>query len=146
MQGNFEVSEHPNSTSQQENQASSQFFHEYALYMEVKPSPPNSTFEDRKAATDALIRKDLEPCNPLFAVDAARALDTNNLAGAKKLLNDCGLANPDFFADLQAFQDFAQRVSGYENKNDGLNLNLKWSLGPGDVYNLSGMEIGEANW
>jgi ATP-dependent RNA circularization protein (DNA/RNA ligase family) len=56
------------------------------------------------------------------------------------------LGNPAVLQDLKAVQDFALAVDDFDNKNEGLNLNLKWKLDSANVYNLNGMEIGEANW
>lgn len=111
-------------------------------------APSNADRSEPKSKDDirAKIRENLDPCSVIFALDAAAALDDNNLTEAQRLLDECGLGNPALLQDLKAVQDFALAVDDFDNKHEGLNLNLKWNLDAGDVYNLNGMEIGEANW
>ena len=114
--------------------------------VQMAPSTAEKSEQKRKADIDAKIRENLEPCSVIFALDAAKALDENNLTEAQRLLNECGLGNPAVLQDLKAVQDFALEVDDFDNKDEGLNLNLKWKLDSENVYNLNGMEIGEANW
>ena len=113
---------------------------------QIAPSNADRSESQSKADIRAKIRENLDPCSVIFALDAAAALDDNKLTEAQRLLDDCGLGNPALLQDLKAVQDFALAVDDFDNKHEGLNLNLKWNLDAGDVYNLNGMEIGEANW
>lgn len=113
---------------------------------QIAPSNAEKSEQKSKADIDAKIRANLEPCSVIFALDAAKALDENNLPEAQRLLDECGLGNPAVLQDLKAVQDFALAVDDFDNKNEGLNLNLKWNLDSDDVYKLNGMEIGQANW
>ncbi len=113
---------------------------------QIAPSNADRSEPKSKADIRAKIRENLDPCSLIFALDAAAALDDNNLTEAQRLLNECGLGNPALLQDLKAVQDFALAVDDFDNKHEGLNLNLKWNLDAGDVYKLNGMEIGEANW
>lgn len=113
---------------------------------QIAPSNAGRSESQSKADIRAKIRENLDPCSVIFALDAATALDENNLPEAQRLLDECGLGNPALLQDLKAVQDFALAVDDFDNKHEGLNLNLKWNLDAGDVYNLNGMEIGEANW
>ncbi len=113
---------------------------------QIAPSNADRSESQSKADIRAKIRENLDPCSVIFALDAAAALDENNLPEAQRLLDECGLGNPALLQDLKAVQDFALAVDDFDNKHEGLNLNLKWNLDAGDVYNLNGMEIGEANW
>ncbi len=156
MLGKFESNDGSSVTTNQSGLSSSRLFEEYA--QEVRPVRPPSynvpaadgahsgATSERKADIDAKIRENLEPCSVIFALDAAKALDENNLTEAQRLLNECGLGNPAVLQDLKAVQDFALEVDDFDNKDEGLNLNLKWKLDSANVYNLNGMEIGEANW
>ena len=113
---------------------------------QIAPSNAGRSESQSKADIRAKIRENLDPCSVIFALDAAAALDDNKLTEAQRLLDKCGLGNPAVLQDLKAVQDFALQVDDFDNKHEGLNLNLKWNLDAGDVYNLNGMEIGEANW
>ncbi len=156
MLGKFESNDGSSVTTNQSRQSSSRLFEEYA--QEFRPvRPPSYNFpaadgahsgatSERKADIVAKIRENLEPCSVIFALDAAKALDEKNLPEAQRLLSECGLGNPAILQDLKAVQDFALEVDDFDNKNEGLNLNLKWKLDSSNVYNLNGMEIGEANW
>ncbi|MFA6208947.1 MAG: hypothetical protein WCT03_11390 [Candidatus Obscuribacterales bacterium] len=113
---------------------------------QIAPSNAESSEMKSKAEISAKIRENLDPCSVLFALDTAKALDENNLPEAQRLLKECGLDNPALLQDLKAVQDFALQIDYFDDKNQGLNLNLRWKLDAGDVYNLNRAEIGEANW
>ncbi len=150
MLGKFESNDGSSVTTNQSGASSSRLFEEYLpsnkAPVQIAPSNAEKSEPKRKADIDAKIRENLEPCSVIFALDAAKALDENNLPEAQRLLNECGLGNPAVLQDLKAVQDFALEVDDFDNKNEGLNLNLKWKLDSANVYNLDGMEIGQANW
>lgn len=158
MPGRFESNDGSSVTTNQSGHSSLRFFEEYLpsnkapvpthrdVPVQTAPSSTDRSVPKSKADIDAKIRENLEPCNVIFALDAAKALDENNGPEAQRLLNECGLGDPAFLQDLKAVQDFALAVDDFDNKNEGLNLNLKWKLDSANVYNLDGMQIGEANW
>ncbi len=163
MLGKFESNDGSSVTTNQSGQSSSRLFEEYLQSnkapvpthrdapvqiapSQIAPSTVEKSEQKSKADIDAKIRENLDPCNVIFALDAAKALDENNLSEAQRLLSECGLGNPAVLQDLKAVHDFALAVDDFDNKNEGLNLNLKWKLDSANVYNLDGMEIGEANW
>jgi hypothetical protein len=158
MPGRFEINDGLSVTENQPGQPNWRLFEESLpsnkapipthrdVPVQTAPSSTDRSVPKSQADISAKIRENLEPCNVIFALDAAKALDENNRPEAQRLLNECGLGNPAFLQDLKAVQDFALAVDDFDNKNEGLNLNLKWKLDSTNVYNLDGMEIGEANW
>lgn len=101
----------------------------------------DNAVEQKRADAAAALRKDLPPCDQLFAADAAAALDANNLPDASKLLEDCGVASTGFAVDLPMFQKFAESVSANDEKGKGLDINLNYGVGRLTAFYLEGIEI-----
>ncbi|MBA4075284.1 MAG: hypothetical protein C0508_09590 [Cyanobacteria bacterium PR.023] len=102
-----------------------------------------------KAEALAAKKATLSPCDDLFAVDAASALDENRLTDASKLIKDCsvessGVVDPAKFKkvhrDYEKFQQFVELVSMHETDGEGLDITLKYGSGSGSFY-LDGIEI-----
>jgi hypothetical protein len=94
-----------------------------------------------KAEARAAKKATLSPCDDLFAVDAASALDENRLPDALKLLNKCSDDDQDFSSNELKFRSFAESVSANEKKGTGLDMTLKYDMYISRTVFFEGFEL-----
>jgi hypothetical protein len=94
-----------------------------------------------KAEALAAKKATLSPCDDLFAVDAAAALDENRLPDALELLHDCSVDAPNGFVVPFELQSFAESVAANEKKEKGLDINLKYGVANSKTVYFEGFEL-----
>jgi hypothetical protein len=94
-----------------------------------------------KADSLAAKKATLSPCDDLFAVDAAAALDESRLPDALKLLNKCSDDDQDFSSNELKFRSFAESVSANEKKGTGLDMTLKYDVYRSRTIFFQGFEL-----